>query len=90
MIAPVGPLPAGVAICLPDLTELRSHLAWCFARSSGPRGQLWRRDEAEAMARHVLTWLDHSGLPLSDLCDGTLTVMLIDPPEETPLSPCDH
>lgn len=51
---------------------------------------MWRQHEAEAMARHVLTWLDHSGLPLSDLCDGTLTVMLIDPPEESALSPCDH
>ena len=89
-MAPAGPLPVGVAIGLPDLSEVTRSLARCIERSGMPPGRYWSRDEAEEMAQRVVIWLDHSGLCLSDLCDGTLTVMMIDPAEEPPLSPCDH
>lgn len=67
-------MPGAVTLSLPDWTELRSALA-CWAagwQSSG--GLCLLPAEAVEITDCMMIWLEHSGLPLSDLCDGTATV----------------
>ena len=73
---------------MPEWEELERSLASFLDRSFWTQGPPRDRAGAEVWAARCMVWLEHSGLPLHDLCDGTLTAVLIEDPAILPACGC--
>ncbi|MCV2449303.1 hypothetical protein E3D03_018770 [Paracoccus sp. DMF] len=59
---------------MPTWAEAESHLALSLAGFQSSWGTCLTPGEAVEIAAYAMTWLEHGGILLSDLCDGTATV----------------